>query len=457
MRFNRRYLSTCLTLAALLGLTACSADVGKGEESDVPEDGKYDSIRRPTERGRFGVGEIVSGIISEGARFHAWEFSVDGQSKITLTTEAAGGANPTEVDTVLYLYKQDDDYNWGRYIARNDDVDGSPFSSISQVLENGTYRVLVKGHGASDLGAFLLSSVCEGTGCREPSPPEPACLFTSEWGNLDHLPYFSQVSEASFSVEGERPQGIVADQLLAVIQAVGYDEVRTIDDVFESVDDGEVYLSELRDARTGRSYHAFLFYGGENPNGGITPADSTTVIALNGDGSIGDCTELEPADLWNDIALAPAPAPRALSVFRAVHAGQLSGIPQGGDLPESQRSRIFELARTTVGDACDGMPEEATYYLSNTDADSMVGFLTSEYSTPGWVDAATSEQVDALKAFFVPYTNEYEQEVFDEAETFEVFELDIVQRRGCEAMEGKVFLVHNRDTHAFFYVTLRKY
>jgi hypothetical protein len=85
----------------------------------------------------------------------------------------------------MYLYRLNPDTgHYGRYIARNDDADGSTVASrLSRALEAGQYRVLVKGFKTSLRGTFQVEAACEGGGCAgsgECSPesfrgmPEPS-------------------------------------------------------------------------------------------------------------------------------------------------------------------------------------------------------------------------------------------------------------------------------------------
>src|ERR1041384_3114153 len=91
-------------LAVLVLLSVgCLAD--KGPEEALPEDGKADTQRKPTDHGGMAFGTPVFSELTETARYHAWTFELSGDAKLELTTSyAVRGQRRT--DTVLYLYKE---------------------------------------------------------------------------------------------------------------------------------------------------------------------------------------------------------------------------------------------------------------------------------------------------------------------------------------------------------------
>lgn len=444
-------------LLSLAGLVGCAAAPSKGEETSVPGDGKYDSFRAPTEHGRIDTtGGVVSGILSEDAQFHAWEFYLSQDAKITLATErpvAGGTGDEGDVDTVLYLYKRNDEGGFGRYIARNDDSDSPPFSRIERNLEEGVYRVLVKGYGDTDLGPFLLTAACNGNGCADEREPT-SCLFGDDYGDLDHSPNLETVRKESFS--GGGLDGLLAEQLVATLRHHDYDDVTTVEQAFESIDGGDLNLMVLRDPRTGKQYHSFEYGLGDNSYGAVTYAENTEIAVSIGDGDLGECREEEPAGLHDNITITRGSVPRALASFRTIRAGQLAGLDAGDDLPPSQVHRLLALANTNLGESCDGVPSDPDVYLQDVGAGNMIGFLESAYGIAEWRDRPTAEQIEALGNYF----GKQEQDgytSYDDAEDFQVLDAELLQRQGCDATEGHFFFVHRRSTHEVFYLVLRNF
>lgn len=155
------------TLACIILLTSCADDgSGKGEEEyafDEYEE-KADSFSQPTEHGLLVFGIAQSAELTDDHLFHAWDFTLSDVSAVTITTELI----TPNLDTVMYLYQRDPETGrWGRYLARNDDYDGTVASQISRDLAPGEYRVLVKGHKAALRGSFTVVAVCEGDGCQQ--------------------------------------------------------------------------------------------------------------------------------------------------------------------------------------------------------------------------------------------------------------------------------------------------
>lgn len=139
---------------AILGcalLVACVADdpSGKGPEHDaatVVEHGALDGAAAAT--------------ISADAPAHAWTFTVAGATDVEIATAAA--VIGPEVDTVVYLHADDG------LVDRNDDDGDARSSLLALPLPPGEYRVVVKGYGRDDVGAFALTVTCDG-GCAPPA------------------------------------------------------------------------------------------------------------------------------------------------------------------------------------------------------------------------------------------------------------------------------------------------
>jgi hypothetical protein len=111
---------------AVLALLVVGCVADKGPEEDLPEDGKADTQRKPTDHGGIAFGTPGFSELTASARYHAWTFELSGDANVELTTSyAVRGQRRT--DTVLYLYKEGAS-GWGSYIARNDDYGSTTYS-----------------------------------------------------------------------------------------------------------------------------------------------------------------------------------------------------------------------------------------------------------------------------------------------------------------------------------------
>lgn len=135
--------------------------VEEGALSDYEADSKADSWRAPTEHGAFLPNTQATGRFADGSLFHAWTFELTDAAKVSL----AVSSSDKNLDTVAYLYKQGDSGRWGRYIAKNDDSNGTVFSTIEEGLEAGNYRLMVKGFKRALRGSFVVDYGCDGAGC----------------------------------------------------------------------------------------------------------------------------------------------------------------------------------------------------------------------------------------------------------------------------------------------------
>lgn len=172
--------SMLLCIAAVSGLGGCTAIVGdpmeKLGEADAPVDGKLDGAAIKDEgelvweddgnEDVFWGALWVESELSADFNGVAFTFDLSDEATITLQTESAN-VPKDEIDTVLYVYKANEQGRWGRYVARNDDrADGDLWSQLEErTLDAGHYRVVIKGYGRQDVGTFVLSGSCEGNGC----------------------------------------------------------------------------------------------------------------------------------------------------------------------------------------------------------------------------------------------------------------------------------------------------
>ncbi|MBK8171278.1 MAG: DVUA0089 family protein [Sandaracinaceae bacterium] len=239
--------------------TADEAPANKAEETDSPADGKLDAWSI-TDHGPlawvrgdgvdlYNANEAAN--LSTRARAIGFTFTLSGEAtlSVALRRHSRSSAN---IDTVMYLYRQGATGNWGRYIARNDDVsDQSCWSAFNvEDLDEGTYRVVVKGYSRSDVGEFRLDASCTGAGCIPSGDFESAfnavatdATYASE---SDHTPQY---------VTGELSSN--GDITVDVLRRSIGDQLRGF--FAEGSDNGAVPLADLRfEAYTGRAAYDWL-------------------------------------------------------------------------------------------------------------------------------------------------------------------------------------------------------
>ena len=160
------YPLACLLAAS--ALVGCATDP-KGEEDELPIEGKDDSFFQPTSHGDLAFGTPARAQITAGEGFHSWTFTLTGSAKVKVATSELTGT----LDTVLYIYKRTSPSSaWGEYAYKNDDAsDHTSASTLTMNLTKGQYRVLVKGFKRAQRGNFRVGGTCSGAGC----PTQAAC------------------------------------------------------------------------------------------------------------------------------------------------------------------------------------------------------------------------------------------------------------------------------------------
>jgi hypothetical protein len=174
-----KFTSKLLLAGAVAGASACvapaDASLNKEDEFDAPVDGKLDGASI------INHGDLAWDIDDEHSYYgdfrhalspeqpaHALTFALSGSATLSFETgpQTQDGA---DLDTVMYLYKQGTTGTWGRYIERNDDIaEHNYWSRLEDLeLEEGNYRIVVKGYSRAEAGDFRLHASCQGAGCTE--------------------------------------------------------------------------------------------------------------------------------------------------------------------------------------------------------------------------------------------------------------------------------------------------
>jgi len=280
--------STFATLAfACLLLPACAVD--KGDEEDVPTDGdgKEDSHRRPTDHGELPFATPAIEMITDDARFHAWQFELSGDAAIDAFT-TYGVRGQRKVDTVLYLYKEGAN-GWGPYIARNDDDGNRVYSRIERALGAGRYRVLVKGFAATTRGRFAVQVNCEGAGCAPVD--DGGCLFGATYRDAFTAAALAAGETRVLSLA--QPQQISPfdhDRILRAVQQSAHSDVTTWQEAIGRVDGGEINRTFFFETAGRRTFVAYEYGAGDNSYGALFDHHSGALVASIIDGDLASCT-----------------------------------------------------------------------------------------------------------------------------------------------------------------------
>ncbi|HEY0255773.1 MAG TPA: hypothetical protein VGC41_29800 [Kofleriaceae bacterium] len=270
-------------------LLACASDA-KGPESDVPGDGgKEDSFAKPTDHGALAFGTAGTASLASTAQYHTWEFSLSGSASITAATARASHA--ATLDTVLYLYKKTATGTWGSYIARNDDAaKGNVLSKLTETLDAGDYRVLVKGYDATVKGAFGVQIDCSGAGCTTAAP---ACVFGDSQDDLLQMTdpnLLQNKSTFTYAQYMTANLGAVMDQRIVKAINESTNAVTDVAGAFDAADQHEIDIVHIYDLAGARAFVAIEFGAGDNPYGAIFDDKTATEVAALHDSDIDSCT-----------------------------------------------------------------------------------------------------------------------------------------------------------------------
>lgn len=308
MNSTKRSMWAGLLLGLALSPACASTDASspsKGDETDVAADGKLDGVsvvdhgsirlvRAPAPRGQLAAIGSDAAELTTSARTHAWEFDLSGEADIRLSVSVRRNGN-LNLDTVMYLYRQDQSGRWGRYIRRNDDAGGNsttPYlSTIDEgSLSQGTYRVVIKGYSRSEVGAFQLNARCEGAGCVIPEVSDSSCLEGKDIADLTELARFETTPARGIHAN----TNVAALTLRQILKAVndhaeslgdegGFD---TLSGALDYVDQNVLWTWNVTDTETDRTFTVVEFAKGDTLVGSLFEHQTSTVVATIADSEI---------------------------------------------------------------------------------------------------------------------------------------------------------------------------
>ena len=161
-----------ISFVLLASLVGCASNTEKADldatsiESIEINEGKEDSLRHPTFKGAVALGAYVSGTLTPGKSYHAYDFTYDAAAAGTVRFDAHSAEGS---DLVLAAYRR----SGNRWLLQtwNDDCDGGTLNSCLTLpsstepvrLVVTTYNALT---GKPVSANYSLEITCAGGGCQ---------------------------------------------------------------------------------------------------------------------------------------------------------------------------------------------------------------------------------------------------------------------------------------------------
>ncbi|MCX5740950.1 MAG: DVUA0089 family protein [Proteobacteria bacterium] len=390
-----------LALLAPISLIGCATDDAKGEEDELPPDGKADTLRKPTEHGDIAFQTPATSELTTAEHFHAWTFELSAAAAVEMTTSYAV-LGQRKTDTVLYLYKESPT-GWGAYVARNDDYGTSVYSQIKRTLEAGRYRVLVKGFASTTRGKFSLTVGCTGAGC---SAPTTSCVFGQTYGDIATTAGL-QITNTNTITPATLPQltAVDRDRLVRAVQQSSHTDVTTAEEALGRVDQQEMNISWIVEPAARRTFVAFEYGAGDNSYGAVFDQETSAMVTNIHDGDLEHCTTaaatcLLPED-WTAMRADPAFTQTATRVVRA--AAELTALETTQALAAFRRTYADV---TSVADGLSRVDDNQVNVVSFTHASTGTALTVVEYgagdtSIGAIYYAGTTQLAGAISDLFI--------------------------------------------------------
>lgn len=427
------------------GLTACAGETGKGPESGVPSDGKFDSFARPTDHGELSFGGTVQIEITEEARFHSFTFALDGAAAVQIQT-FRGLEKKKAVDTVLYLYRRRADGTYGPFIAKNDDNGDSQLSLLSETLDAGEYRFLVKGYDEADQGRVGVGLACTGAGCDVTEYAGDDCAFGQHYRDIAVSANFKVLDAARYETVADVP----AEQADAVLSSIAWtygEQATTLAEALDVIDDGGVNYRRLEEVG-GAEYWSFEYGAGDNSYGAVIDPATGDIVVENHDGDLYECAVEEPAGRWASLTVEALGGDRAdLPAIASVEGGRVVGLPEAGDrIPARALRAVLDGLHATAGQACDAVPTgdeiaEGSAFASDWWPHQLTTIIAQQ-EADGWDSVLTSGERAALDAYVAAKGED----------NIDLYELALLDEACGGDGAGIVYILHERQSHTLFYV-----
>ncbi len=291
--------SLLVLMVSGLVLAACGteevAPVEKGEaQVPVVGAGKSDISESVRLKGALEIGDagFVQSNFSEELEYHGYTLDVRDAAEVQVEVTQRGSSRG--LDTTLYLFgPQNEAGNYGKSpVAFNDDDGWGLLSRVKTTLEKGgRYLIVVGTFNGSGRGNYGLKAECLGDACApEPALEELGCVFGETYYDFKMSNEAVVIVSERVIKQGDVVSELEAAQIVEAVRRTAYDDVSTVDEAFEAVDEGLVNQSILWDASNRRAFAVYEVGAGDNSFGAFLNYDSTDVVADIVDGDIYDCS-----------------------------------------------------------------------------------------------------------------------------------------------------------------------
>ena len=373
----------------VLVAAACS-DRGEPLFPDLG-DGKADVVDRVPVLGELEWGVPVDGEMTEDLEFHG--YTLDARAGAVVTVEVTQAGSSRSMDSALFVYGPrrnnggygteaiafDDDSGWGR-LSRLRDL---------ELEEGGSYLVVVGTHDGRGRGRYRLKASCPAGECgpdagtceastadavlvcvadevamAEAGTMSPIdaldlcaadaeacrwqlddglydqmCVFGMWHRDLFHLPWLHITGQREI-VADDGLDALTRQQLIAAVRSAGFEDIETVEDALEVVDQNFVNRYEVWDASGRRAFTVYEFGAGDTSLGQYFARGSSEALATINDAILEGC-ELQPGGEERDCRDA---------------ADCADGLTCLGVAAENGRGRCVDVARATPGEgaSCTG-------------------------------------------------------------------------------------------------------
>ncbi len=142
---------------------------------------------------------------------------------------------------------------------------------------------------ALDMERFALDYL---TSCRTEALHallDQTCVFGDRYGDLFGRAEAMVVLGHRTFTANSTLTALQQSQVIQAVRATAHDDVATIEDAFDAVDEGLVHLSELWDASNRKAFTVFEVGAGDNSFGAVFAQGTSNVVATINDGDFYDC------------------------------------------------------------------------------------------------------------------------------------------------------------------------
>jgi hypothetical protein len=370
MRTTTTALGSILALG--LGLGGCAMEV-TGEEGELPEildDGKADSASRPTSYGRLFNGVWQYGQLKPDAKVRnpSWRFELEGDGEVTLTMHGAPEAEPDLETGIIYLYRQHGT-TWKRVAKTPASGD---FPTLSETLEAGSYRMIVKGKTTRAAGRFLVRMDCEGAGC-----PIGECLFGDRFADLIGAErgavvngWHNEIDSSISLTEAQEQQTIAAVHAMVGTSPEDFGEACT------DTDDGKFQRYGLHDQLNGRHFVVYEFLAGEEKVGAVFATDEATPLATLEAGYFHGCKVGARTCLFGP-EYGMAPYMPGMTLVKTIE------VPDGSQIPSNKIEKQMLIAADTDEENLFSFVDPRGFTIQILEAADGRTFTSIEYGSDG--------------------------------------------------------------------------